>query len=175
MIEHGDVIVAPEELKKLCFIGGGGITKSIIIGLDRSGFDLSGITVVDRNAEKLEKFSALGCRVILNDDGMPDIVSILRNDAIIIAVKPESFKEACSILFANGRVQLHNQVVISVMASVKIREIRKELGGHPLVVRAMPNICVEVCCGVTKIAVDDDSADFYFPVSGLFGRVGMVV
>lgn len=175
MLCEGDLIVAAETLTKLCFIGGGSIALSVVKGLKLSGFDLSGITVVDRHQEKLDRFSEMGCKTILNDDGMPDIIAILRNQAIILAVKPDSYKEACKLLWCSDKCQLHQQAVISLMAGIKIEALQKELGGHQLVIRAMPNICVEVGAGVTQVVCNMDAMDYYWPVRELFGRIGMTL
>nr|MBO2508958.1 pyrroline-5-carboxylate reductase [Bacillota bacterium] len=57
-------------------------------------------------------------------------------DVVILAVKPAdapvAMAEAAPLL--DGR-----QVVVSVMAGVRLDALRDGLGGHPLVVRAMPN------------------------------------
>lgn len=66
-------------------------------------------------------------------------------DLIIIAVKPQDFQNVAE----NFKFQLkENQMVLSIMAGIKIEKIKKLLH-HPLVVRAMPNSPTLLGMGIT--------------------------
>lgn len=66
-------------------------------------------------------------------------------DLIIIAVKPQDFQYVAE----NIRFTLkENQMVLSIMAGIKIEKIQKLLN-HPLVVRAMPNSPTLLGMGIT--------------------------
>ncbi|MCE3076777.1 pyrroline-5-carboxylate reductase [Chryseobacterium gwangjuense] len=74
-----------------------------------------------------------------------DEVKELDADLIIIAVKPQDFQQVAE----NLKFQLkENQMVLSVMAGIKIEKIQKLLN-HPLVVRAMPNSPTLLGMGIT--------------------------
>ncbi|WP_312902549.1 pyrroline-5-carboxylate reductase [Chryseobacterium taichungense] len=74
-----------------------------------------------------------------------DQVNDIDADLIIIAVKPQDFQ----YLSENFRFQMkENQMVLSIMAGIKIEKIQKLLN-HPLVVRAMPNSPTLLGMGIT--------------------------
>jgi len=66
-------------------------------------------------------------------------------DLIIIAVKPQDFKHVAE----NIRFEfVENQMVLSIMAGIKIEKIQQLLN-HPLIVRAMPNSPTLLGMGIT--------------------------
>lgn len=66
-------------------------------------------------------------------------------DLIIVAVKPQDFQHVAQ----NFQFTLQeNQMVLSIMAGIKIEKIQKLLN-HPLVVRAMPNSPTLLGMGIT--------------------------
>lgn len=70
---------------------------------------------------------------------------ILQSDVFIIAVKPQGFPEMAGelkSLFANAKC------IVSIMAGVKIKQIKAALG-NPNIVRAMPNAPCELGMGMT--------------------------
>ncbi|UMQ43931.1 pyrroline-5-carboxylate reductase [Chryseobacterium sp. Y16C] len=74
-----------------------------------------------------------------------DEVKELDADLIIIAVKPQDFPHVTE----NLKFQLkENQMVLSIMAGIKIEKIQTLLH-HPLVVRAMPNSPTLLGMGIT--------------------------
>ncbi len=72
-------------------------------------------------------------------------------DAVIIAVKPQGFQEAAQVL---KPLLKEGQIIISIMAGVKIDSIVKALG-QELVVRAMPNTPSQLGQGITGYTVTD--------------------
>jgi pyrroline-5-carboxylate reductase len=74
-----------------------------------------------------------------------DKIEELEADLIIIAVKPQDFQQVAE----NFKFQLkENQMVLSIMAGIKIEKIQRLLN-HPLVVRAMPNSPTLLGMGIT--------------------------
>lgn len=72
-------------------------------------------------------------------------VKNLDADLVIIAVKPQDFPNVAE----NFQFQLtENQMILSIMAGIKIEKIQKFLN-HPLVVRAMPNSPTLLGMGIT--------------------------
>jgi len=72
-------------------------------------------------------------------------------DLIIVAVKPQDFQHVAQ----NFRFTLkENQMVLSIMAGIKIEKIQKLLN-HPLVVRAMPNSPTLLGMGITGYTAAD--------------------
>ncbi|WP_228378067.1 pyrroline-5-carboxylate reductase [Chryseobacterium aquaticum] len=72
-------------------------------------------------------------------------VNDLEADLIIIAVKPQDFKNVAENIHFKLK---ENQMVLSIMAGIKIEKIQKLLN-HPLIVRAMPNSPTLLGMGIT--------------------------
>jgi pyrroline-5-carboxylate reductase len=70
---------------------------------------------------------------------------ISESDIVILAVKPQDFKEASKIL---KPILNHNQIVLSVMAGVTLSTIEM-LTGLSKIVRSMPNIATQIGIGMT--------------------------
>jgi len=72
-------------------------------------------------------------------------VNDLEADLVIIAVKPQDFKNIAENIHFKLK---ENQMILSIMAGIKIEKIQKLLH-HPLVVRAMPNSPTLLGMGIT--------------------------
>ncbi|WP_261511086.1 pyrroline-5-carboxylate reductase [Chryseobacterium paludis] len=72
-------------------------------------------------------------------------VKELDADLIIIAVKPQDFQNVVDNIQFSLK---ENQMVLSIMAGIKIEKIQKLLN-HPMVVRAMPNSPTLLGMGIT--------------------------
>jgi pyrroline-5-carboxylate reductase len=76
-----------------------------------------------------------------------DATVILAADVIILAVKPQ---QLCEILHALPPLR-PEQLVLSIAAGVRAGDISSWLGGHPAVVRAMPNTPALVGAGIAGL------------------------
>lgn len=95
------------------------------------------VCIYDHNNSKIK---ALGARRdALN---LPDLLA--RADAIILAVKPQSFKE----LAGEIKNKIRNKLVISVMAGISVRTISNLLKAKKIV-RVMPNMPARIGQGVS--------------------------
>jgi len=98
--------------------------------------------LITRNQSKLAKISEEFPKSKIS---IFEEVQELDADLIIIAVKPQDFQNVAE----NFRFTLkENQMVLSIMAGMKISKIQKLLN-HPLVVRAMPNSPTLLGMGIT--------------------------
>lgn len=98
--------------------------------------------LITRNQSKLAKISEEFPKSKIS---IFEEVQELDADLIIIAVKPQDFQNVAE----NFRFALkENQMVLSIMAGMKISKIQKLLN-HPLVVRAMPNSPTLLGMGIT--------------------------
>lgn len=131
--------------KKLTFIGGGNLSQAMVFGLLNTGFNPENLYVCDRNLPKCEKFIAKGVQAseVKNE-------AIQQADVIILAIKPQGFKELCRQL-KNLNVDLSGKWVISVLAAVDMACLRRELPVVKSLVRAMPNTPVFVGKGMTAL------------------------
>ncbi len=120
------------------------------------------VTMVDAHAEKLAPFAAVGVRVTA------DVSVACEADAVLLAVKPQSFSSLCEALPTLPDTTL----VISVMAGVSVKQVQDQLRTRR-VIRAMPNLAAALRQSVTlwTAASDVTAADKAF-VSDLFRTIG---
>lgn len=103
---------------------------------------------LDRNPDKEELIRSLSTHPLRQS-----VDSILSEiDLLVVSVKPQDF----SSLAGSLRKYLHqDQIILSIMAGVKVRDIQQLLG-IPKVVRAMPNLPAQVGQGMTVFTTADE-------------------
>lgn len=127
---------------KIGFIGGGNMAEAILSALSRKGaLDKENITVSDPSDMR---------RQILADKyplttTASNLEVVGKSEVIILAVKPQNLSPVLAEL--GGRFN-PSQLVISIIAGVKIRKLVEGLGIDK-VTRAMPNILAQIGQGVT--------------------------
>ncbi len=129
-------------MHKVSFIGGGNMAAAIIGGLIASGTQPADIEVVEINADARAQLAAR-FGVVTHSD-----VSQARLHALIVlAVKPQSLPEVAATLAS----RLDGQLVVSIAAGVRVADLARWLGGHPRIVRAMPNTPALVQAGIAGL------------------------
>jgi len=124
---------------------GGAITRAMV---DNNIVPADGISICDRDTERSGALARqTGCEV----RDMREAVD--GAEVVVIAVKPQ---DAAGVLeeiseYTAGRT------VVSVMAGVKLGDIRDRLGNAAAVVRAMPNMAASVGLSVTCVTGDGDA------------------
>jgi len=127
---------------KILIIGGGnmGLTfaksflKAHIVTADK-------MLILEKSLKKAEELKKLNIGTVYGEPGS----YIKEADLIILAVKPQDTGSLFSII-SNYIDQ--QQVVLSVMAGVKINTIAKQLGTDKII-RAMPNLPAQIGVGMT--------------------------
>jgi len=120
--------------KSILFIGGGNMTSCLVGGLVANGHVPKNITVCDRNAHKRESLEqSFGIRT--TDDASEDIAHA---DAVVLSVKPQVMRAACTALAAP--LSAAKPVIVSVAAGVTTTSLDSWLGFEHAIVRCMPNI-----------------------------------
>ncbi|MBI4740212.1 MAG: pyrroline-5-carboxylate reductase [Betaproteobacteria bacterium] len=128
---------------KIAFLGGGNMAKALIGGLLKTGFDAADIAVIEVDAEGRDKLEqAYGVRCYPAPDA-----AAMACDALLLAVKPQQMRQACAPLAP----YLEQQLVISIAAGLRLADLRRWLGGHAKLVRAMPNTPALIGAGVTGL------------------------
>lgn len=127
---------------KINFIGGGNMARAIIGGLSQNGFDMSDITILELDAQKrIELAHDLNVQVT-------DTYAEFRNtDVIVLAIKPQQLKEVCHQL----RPVLESQLIVSIAAGVRSKDISAWLGEYKDIVRVMPNTPAQIQAGVSAL------------------------
>jgi pyrroline-5-carboxylate reductase len=101
----------------------------------------SDLLLVEKNENRKEELKQLNIGAVVTSSDP----SIAHSEIIIIAVKPQDFKELAPTL---KKVIGKESIILTIMAGIKISML-EELLGHPFIVRAMPNSPVEIGMGVS--------------------------
>ena len=156
--------------KKICFIGGGNIARSLIGGLIVDGCHVDTISVTDPDPGQ--------CAALSQTFGVKSFVSNLEGagqaEVIVLAVKPQVLaavaREIASI------VGDRRPLVISIAAGIREPDIRRWLGGNAAVVRAMPNTPALLRSGVAALYANEHTSETQREVAeSILRAVGAVV
>lgn len=154
--------------KNIGFIGGGNMASAIINGLMQSHAAVN-IHVCDAVAAVRERHEKDGRHVY---ESIADCCKAV--EVIILAVKPQHFYDIAEEL----KDAIDQQLVISILAGVTIKQIESALGDGVPVVRSMPNTPMMVSQGMVGLAAgshasEDDiqSAEHIFEVSANILRI----
>ena len=151
----------------MTFIGGGNMATAIIAGLTASGVPGSRIEVVDPSAEARERLAGrFGVHLA------PDLGAAKLHRIIVLAVKPQQLPVAAGDLAP----RLREQLIVSIAAGVRIKDLARWLGGHGAIVRTMPNTPAMVGAGITGLfAAPGVDASGRSAAEGIMRAVGGVV
>ena len=125
---------------KIYFIGGGNMAVSILNGLKNKNFLMSDIYVAEINDKRRDEISET-----YKVKSTEKITFIEKGSVLILAVKPDQLSFVC----AEIKNLIKDQLIISIAAGVRIKDICGYLGGYNNVVRAMPNLCASIQKSIT--------------------------
>jgi len=129
---------------KLGIIGGGTIGSEVARGgIAARVLAPTELIVADLDPARREEIARLGC--VMTDDAR----RTLEAEQVLLAVKPQQFSAVAERLGTLSRPT----IVVTIMAGIPSSRIRKTLGEHARVVRAMPNTPCQVGEGMTGIAL----------------------
>lgn len=138
---------------KILFVGGGNMAQAILGGLFAKGQDARDVWVIEPHAATQQKLRASAVQV--HPDINTDVCAVLTAlDVIVLAVKPQMIVEALAPLMG----KLDQQLVVSIAAGVRVGDVQRALGGHPYVVRTMPNTPALIRRGITGLFTGADVA-----------------
>jgi pyrroline-5-carboxylate reductase len=128
---------------RIAFIGGGNMAGALIGGLIARGAKAGSISVVEPAAPARRRLKAkFGVRA----SAAPDARSAAA-DTLVLAVKPQDMRAAAAALA--GR--LRGKLVISIAAGIRLKDLRRWLGGHAQLVRCMPNTPALIGAGIAGL------------------------
>lgn len=116
------------------FLGGGNMASALIGGLIARGVPAGSIRVVDPFPEAQAR---LARDFGVHAAGAPD-AAFGASDVLVLAVKPQQFREAAAQLAPHLRAGDGN-LILSVAAGIRLQDMQRWLGGRTRLVRAMPN------------------------------------
>jgi len=155
-------------MKKIAIIGGGNLGASIADGLLKSNFvEPSSITVTRRNIKPLEYLAQKGVTITNNNEA-----AIRASDVVIVAVKPYNVKEILGSLKDHFSA---DQIVISVVTGVSLKDLHDILGKEVTVFRAMPNTAIAIQESVTCVSYTNASQQQLEFVISLFDKLGITI
>jgi pyrroline-5-carboxylate reductase len=131
-----------ESYMKINFIGGGNMARAIIGGLKQNGLDMSAITVLELDAQK-----RIDLTQEFNVKATDSYADFNDTDVIVLAVKPQQLKEVCAKL----NPVLKSQLVVSIAAGVRSKDISRWLGNYSAIVRVMPNTPAQIRAGISTL------------------------
>ena len=132
---------------KINFIGGGNMARAIIGGLKQNGFDMSAITVLELDEQK-----RIDLAQEFNVKATDSYADFNDTDVIVLAVKPQQLKEVCAQL----NPVLKSQLVVSIAAGVRSKDISRWLGNYSAIVRVMPNTPAQIRAGISALYATPD-------------------
>jgi pyrroline-5-carboxylate reductase len=127
----------------IAFIGGGNMAGALIGGLLARGAKRGSIRVVEPVPAARRRLAG---RFKVRVTARPD-ARTLACDTLVLAVKPQDMRAACAPL-AGG---LRRQLVISIAAGIRLKDLQRWLGGHAKLVRCMPNTPALIGAGITGL------------------------
>ena len=128
---------------KLTFVGGGNMAAALIGGLLKRDWPVSAMQVVEI-AEEARR--ALEQRYGVDACGQLP-AALADEDVVLLAVKPQQLRSVALQL----RDVLRGQLVITIAAGIRTRDLSRWLGGHARIIRAMPNTPALVGAGITAL------------------------
>ncbi|BCG04155.1 pyrroline-5-carboxylate reductase (plasmid) [Paraburkholderia sp. PGU19] len=156
------------QIMKFAFIGSGNMATALIGGLIKCGIQPSNILAINPNDEARKRTEkAFG--IATSASAFP---SLQRFDANVLAVKPQIAKEIAAALTPNPSA---SQLVISIVAGTRGADLTRCLGGHPCIVRAMPNTPALIGMSATGLValggIDIAARELASHVMGAVGQV----
>ena len=138
---------------KIAFIGGGNMARSLIGGLVATGISNQNISVSEPKADLREK---------LNEDfgvnASEENVAVAKGaDVIVLAVKPQILQQVVTPL--SSLVAKARPLLISVAAGVTSSSIERWVGGHPALIRVMPNTPALIGAGISALYANSNVSD----------------
>lgn len=132
------------ELQKICFIGAGNMTRSIISGLIHSGYPAKLVQATNPNQGKLDALEA-DFGILVSQD---NLAAAQKADVIVLSVKPQLMLQVCETL---RNIDLSNKLVITIAAGIKASRYSEYLAQPITLIRAMPNTPMQIGVGMTGL------------------------
>lgn len=130
--------------QKICFIGAGNMTRSIISGLVKSGYPAQFIQATNPSQGKLDALQAdLG--ILVSQD---NLAAAQTADVIVLSVKPQLMQQVCEAL---QTVDMSKKLVITIAAGIKAQRYTDYLAQNITLIRAMPNTPMQIGVGMTGL------------------------
>jgi pyrroline-5-carboxylate reductase len=150
-------------MKSLSIVGCGNLGVSLVNGLlESKTVEPKQFHLSRRNISALASLKDRGCNVYAENNAC-----VSQSDVIVIGVLPQKINAVLEEI--QGSID-DSKLIVSLVSSVTIAEIKEVLGENTRVVRAMPNTAIAIRESMTCISgTSQNDIDF---VNGLFKNVG---
>lgn len=129
-------------MMKLAFIGGGNMAQALLAGLKAQGTDMSTIVVVELDSDK-----RVGLERKFGITTTADLTKVSTCETIVLAIKPQQLQALAKMLAP----LLNEQLVVSIAAGIRIKDLSEWLNNHQVIVRTMPNTPAQIQAGITGL------------------------
>jgi pyrroline-5-carboxylate reductase len=130
--------------EKITIIGAGNMGSSLIAGLIKNNYAPNNICATDPDSAKLNNLQhQYQINITTNNQQAVQFA-----DIIIFAIKPQVFAPIAKELKPN---LTKGQLIISIAAGAKVKNLENWLGQDVAIVRAMPNTPAMIGCGATAL------------------------
>ena len=152
----------------ITFIGGGNMASAMIGGLIRQRWPRKAIRVVEVAPAVRERLvRELKVKTAATFDARA-----ARTDCIVLAVKPQQMREVARAI----QPLLGSQLVITIAAGIRLKDLSRWLGGYQRIVRVMPNTPALALAGISGLyAHPAVSAGERAAAGKILGAVGVTV
>ena len=132
-------------LKRISIIGAGNLTQALLYSIDNSSLKMD-INLYDKDKKK-KVFASQKKWKFFTKVGK----EIADSDIIIIAVKPNQYKNVCSDI---KKEDIKDSIIVSLMAGVKISDLKAQLSTQSNVLRVMTNINAKYNNAISSVYFD---------------------
>lgn len=156
--------------RKIMFIGGGNMARSMITGMLHKGFKATDLYVVDRHQAKRDYFKDLG---IYASDKISDFLSVA--DILILAIKPQGAITTCRLVGEGLSITKNKSpLIISLMAGITTNRLNEWIGKSLTIVRSVPNTPATIQLGVTGLFAETTriTEEQRVDVENIMGAIG---
>ncbi len=157
--------------EQIAFIGGGNMTRAIVLGMLKHGFAPDGIAISEPNADRRDELASEmpGVAILASNED-----ALARADTVVLAVKPQVLPDVCRDLAETA--QKRRPLVISIAAGTRGADIDAWLGGGLAVIRVMPNQPALLGLGVSGVVGNERAGDAELArAEAILGATGTVV
>jgi pyrroline-5-carboxylate reductase len=144
------------------FVGCGNMGGAILAGWRGAGIDLSSVTVIRPSGTQVDVVRTV---TSLSQAGAPPKL-------VVLAVKPQKLDEVAKELRS---LITPDTVILSILAGVEVASLRDRFPEVTVILRAMPNLPVEVRRGVTGLYADGGDWRIKQQIGDLFSALGFAM
>ena len=140
------------EQQKVCFIGAGNMTRSIISGLISNGYPSTLIHATNPSQAKLDALNSDFGVAVSHDN----LTAAQDADIIILSVKPQLMQQVCESMQA---IDFSQKLLITIAAGIPASRYKDYFKQDINIIRTMPNTPMQIGVGMTGLFAPDNIND----------------